>query len=136
MAHGIAVSSGTAALQIAIRMLDLEPGDEVIMPTFTIISCAQAVVASGAAPVLVDSNPVNWQMDVSQIRRKITSKTRAIMVVHIYGHPADMVPIIEFATKHNLYVVEDAAETHGALYKGKNCGSFGEISVKGIGFEK
>lgn len=129
MAHGIAVSSGTAALQIAIRMLDLEPGDEVIMPTFTIISCAQAVVASGAAPVLVDSNPVNWQMDVSQIRRKITSKTRAIMVVHIYGHPADMDAISSISEEFGLKIIEDAAEAHGAEYKGRKCGGFGDISI-------
>lgn len=129
MKHGIAVSSGTSALQIALKSLELNPGDEVIMPTFTIISCAMAVLDSGAVPVLVDSDPVTWQMDVSQIQRKITPRTRAIMVVHIYGHPADMETISKLAEKFELKVVEDAAEAHGAEYKGKKCGGFGDVSV-------
>ncbi len=129
MGHGIAVSSGTAALQISVRLLDLKPGDEVIMPSFTIISCAQAVTECGGVPVLVDSDPVNWQMDVSQIRQKISPKTRAIMVVHIYGHPADMSPIMDLAEEFGLKVIEDAAEAHGAEYKGRKCGGMGDISV-------
>jgi len=129
MPHGIAVSSGTAALQIAVRALEFSPGDEVIMPTFTIISCAQAIVECGAVPVLVDSNPVNWQMDVTQIRQKITPKTRAIMVVHIYGHPADMQPISEIAAEFGLQIIEDAAEAHGAEYNGRKCGGFGDVSI-------
>ena len=129
MKHGIAVSSGTAALQISMRLLELKPGDEVIMPDFTIISCAQAIVECGGVPVLVDSDPVNWQMDVSQIREKITPRTRAIMVVHIYGHPADMDPIMDLAEEFELNVIEDAAEAHGAEYKGKKCGGLGDISV-------
>jgi perosamine synthetase len=129
MPHGIAVSNGTTALQLAIRLLDLKPGDEVIMPTFTIISCAQAITYCGGVPVLIDSDPHNWQMDISQIEAKITPRTRAIMVVHIYGHPADMDPILELARKHSLIVIEDAAEAHGAEYKGKKCGGFGDISV-------
>ncbi len=129
MKHGVAVSSGTTALQIAVRLLDLKPGDEVIMPTFTIISCAQAVIYCGGKPVLVDIDSRNWQMDVSQIENVITNKTKAIMVVHIYGHPADMDPIIEIAKKNDLMIIEDAAEVHGAEYKGRRCGSFGDISV-------
>jgi perosamine synthetase len=129
MKHGIAVSSGTAALQISMRLLELKPGDEVIMPAFTIISCAQAIVECGGVPVLLDSNPVNWQMDVSQIREKITPRTRAIMVVHIYGHPADMNPILDLAEEFGLMVIEDAAEAHGAEYRGHKCGGMGDISV-------
>ena len=129
MNHGIAVSSGTSALQISIRLLGLEPGDEVIMPAFTIVSCAQAIVSCGGIPVLVDSDPVNWQMDVSQIRRKITPKSRAIMAVHTYGHPADMDPIFDIARGFELQVIEDAAEAHGAEYKGSKCGGLGDISV-------
>jgi len=129
MPYGIAVSNGTTALQLAVRLLDLEPGDEVIMPTFTIISCAQAITYCGGIPVLIDSDPHNWQMDVSQIESKITPRTRAIMVVHIYGHPADMDPIIEIAERHGLIVIEDAAETHGAEYKGRKCGGLGDISI-------
>ncbi len=129
MNYGIAVNSGTSALQIAIDLLELRPYDEVIMPTFTIISCAQAVVYAGGKPVLVDSDPNTWQMDVSQIEDKITKRTRAILVVHTYGHPVDMDPILRLARKYNLKLVEDAAEAHGAEYKGKRCGGFGDISV-------
>ena len=129
MRHGIAVSSGTSGLEIAVRLLGLSPGDEIIMPAFTIISCAQAIVACGGVPVLVDSDPVNWQMDVSQIRQKISPKTRAMMVVHIYGHPADMNPILEIAEEFGLKIIEDAAEAHGAEYRGGKCGGFGDVSV-------
>lgn len=129
MKHGIAVCNGTAALQIAVGLLDLNPGDEVIMPSFTIISCAQAVTKNGGIPVLVDSDPVNWQMDVSQIESKVTEKTRAIMAVHIYGHPADMDPLMKVARANGLTVIEDAAEVHGAEYNGKKCGGLGDISV-------
>lgn len=129
MAHGIAVSNGTTALDIAVRLLNLQPGDEVIMPTFTIISCAQAVITNGGRPVLVDSDPRNWQMEVAQLAAKITARTKAIMVVHLYGHPADMDPILSLARKHKLVVIEDAAETHGAEYKGRRCGGLGDIST-------
>jgi perosamine synthetase len=129
MKHGIALSSGTTGLEIAVRLLDLIPGDEVIMSAFTIISCAQAILACGGVPVLVDSDPVNWQMDVSQIRQKISPRTRAIMVVHIYGHPANMDPIMDIAAEFQLKVIEDAAETHGAEYKGQKCGGLGDLGV-------
>lgn len=127
--HGIAVFNGTVALEMAIKLLDLAPGDEVIMPSFTIISCAQAVTKNGGVPVLVDQEEIFWQMDVQQIESKITEKTRAIMVVHIYGHPVDMDPILELCRRYDLKLIEDAAETHGALYKGRPCGSFGDIST-------
>lgn len=136
-AHGVAMSNGTVALQAAVAALDLEPGDEVVMPTFTIISCATAVIASGGVPVLVDSDPETWCMDVAQLAAKVTSRTRAVMPVHIYGHPVDMDPLLEIAREHDLAVVEDAAEAHGAGYltdreggdpSWKRCGSFGDMS--------
>jgi len=126
--HGIAVANGTVALQVAIALLDLQPGDEVIMPTFTIISCALPVVQAGAVPILVDSNPRTWTMDAAQVERRITDRTRAIMPVHIYGHPVDMDPLLDIAARRGLAVVEDAAEAHGALYKDRRCGSFGTLS--------
>jgi perosamine synthetase len=135
--YGIAVSNGTTALQLAVGCLDLEPGDEVIMPTFTIISCALAVVYNGGIPVLVDSDPATWCMDVRAIEKKITTRTRAIMPVHIYGHPVDMDAVMNLAEKHRLSIVEDAAEVHGAEYLSRRtgahptwrrCGSFGAVS--------
>lgn len=126
--HGIALANGTVALQVAVALLDLQPGDEVIMPTFTIISCALPVVLAGAVPVLVDSDPHTWTMDVSQVEQRITSRTRAIMPVHIYGHPVDMDPLLDLAQRHNLHVIEDAAEAHGAEYRGRRAGSFGTSS--------
>jgi perosamine synthetase len=127
--HGIAVSNGSAALDIAIKALDIGLGDEVIMPAFTIISPAQSVVTAGAIPVLVDSDPITWNMDVTQVEAKISPKTKAILVVHIYGLPVDMDPIIQLAKKHQLKIIEDAAEMHGQSYHGKMCGSFGDISI-------
>jgi perosamine synthetase len=126
--HGIAVSNGSVALDTAAIALDLEPGDEVIMPTFTIICCASALTRVGAVPVLVDADPVTWNMDVSQIEARITPKTRAIMVVHIYGLPVEMDEVLALAQKYNLKIIEDAAEQHGQHYKGKPIGSFGDIS--------
>ncbi len=127
--YGIAVSNGTAALEAAVAALELKPGDEIIMPTFTIISCAAAIVRRGCIPVLVDSDPVTWNMDVSQIEGKITSKTRAVMVVHIYGLPVDLDPVLAIARQYDLKIIEDAAQMHGQTYKGKPCGSFGDIST-------
>lgn len=127
--YGIAVSNGSAALEIAVQALNLSEGDEVIMPTFTIISCAMAVSRVGAVPVFVDSDPLTWNMDLSKIEEKITKKTKAIMVVHIYGLPVDMDIVLGIARKHNLKIIEDAAEMHGQTYKGKPCGSFGDIST-------
>jgi perosamine synthetase len=133
--HGIAVSNGTAALETAVAALDLRPGDAVIMPTFTIISCAAAVVRRGCVPVLVDSDPVTWNMDVEQLKRKIenankgNNKLKAILVVHIYGLPVDMDPILELVDRYGLKLIEDAAEMHGQTYRGRPCGSFGDIST-------
>lgn len=129
MPHGIAVSNGSVALDVAVALLDLLPGDEVIMPTFTIISPAQSVVRCGGVPVLVDSNSRTWQMNAAQIEAKITPRTKAILVVHIYGHPADMDPILEISRRHGLTVIEDAAEVHGAEYKGRRCGGLADIST-------
>lgn len=135
--YGIAVCNGTAALQTAVAALGLEPGDEVILPTFTIISCALAVIQAGGTPVLVDSHPRTWTMDADAVAGRITARTKAIMVVHIYGHPVDMDPILELAERHGLAVIEDAAEAHGAEYLSRRghpkgvwlrCGKFGTVS--------
>ena len=125
---GVSVCNGTAALETALYAAGIGSGDEVIMPTFTIISCAIAAMRLGAKPVLVDIEPETWNMDVSAIEARITPRTKAIMPVHIYGHPVDMDPVLELARKHNLMVIEDAAEVHGAEYKGRKCGSMGQIS--------
>ncbi|MCX5694881.1 MAG: DegT/DnrJ/EryC1/StrS family aminotransferase [Candidatus Omnitrophica bacterium] len=127
--HGVAVCNGTAALETALFAAGVSKGDEVIMPAFTIISCALAAIRLGAIPVLVDAEPDTWNMNVSQIEARLSSKTKAIMPVHIYGHPVDMDPVMAIAKKRNLIVVEDAAEAHGAEYKGRKCGSIGQISA-------
>lgn len=129
MKHGIAVSNGTAALEIAVSCLQLEKDSEIILPTFTIISCAQAITKQGLVPVLVDCEEDTGCMDISKIEEKITKKTKAIMCVHMYGHPVDMDPLLKLAKKHDLKIIEDAAEVHGAEYKKKKCGSFGDISI-------
>jgi perosamine synthetase len=135
--HGVAVCNGTAALQCAVAALGLAPGNEVIMPSFTIVSCAQAIVACGAVPVLVDADAETWTMDVGLVESKISPRTRAIMPVHIYGHPVDLDPILTLADKHGLAVIEDAAEAHGAQYRTvrdgsepgwRRCGGFGDMS--------
>jgi perosamine synthetase len=127
--HAIAVCNGTAALDAAVEALGIGPGDEVIMPSFTIISCIMQIVRNGAKPVLVDAHPQTWNMDVAAIERKITPRTKAIMAVHIYGLPVDLDPLLALACKHNLKVLEDAAQMHGQTYKGKACGSFGDLST-------
>ncbi len=127
--YGIAVSNGTAALEVAAQALGISEGDEVIMPTFTIISCAMAVTKLGAVPVLVDSDIHDWNMKVDEIEAKITDKTKAIMIVHLYGLPVQVDKVLTLAKKYNLKVIEDAAEMHGQTYNGKPCGSFGDIST-------
>lgn len=127
--YGVAVSNGSVALDVAVLALGLGPGDEVILPTFTIISCAAAIVRAGAIPVVVDSDPLTWSMDANKIEAKITSRTKAIMVVHIYGIPVDMDLVLGLTKKHGLKIIEDAAQMHGQMYKGKPCGSFGDIST-------
>jgi len=126
--HGIAVNNGTNALILALRALDLPDGSEIIIPSFTIISCALACIYNNLVPIFVDSEEETWNMDTSKIEEKITEKTRAIMSVHIYGHPVDMDEIIKIARKYNLYVIEDFAEGIGSEYKGIKCGKFGDIS--------
>ncbi len=127
--YGIAVCNGSAALEAAVAALGIGPGDEVIMPTLTIISCAASVVRAGATPVLVDADPLTWNMDVDQVRAKISSRTRAIMAVHLYGLPVDMHPLLELARRHGLAVIEDAAEAIGQTCNGQPCGSFGDMSI-------
>jgi perosamine synthetase len=127
--HAVAVCNGSAALDAAVAALDLGPGDEVILPTFTIISCANAVVRAGATPVAVDSNPVTWNMCPDQVAARVGPRTKAIMVVHLYGLPADMEPLLAIAERHGLALIEDAAEMHGQTWRGRPCGSFGDIST-------
>ena len=126
---GVAVANGSAALDIAVAALDIGAGDEVILPTHTIISCAASVVRAGAVPKVVDSDPITWNMDVKQVEAKITKKTTAIMIVHIFGLPVDMDPILELAHNHNLKIIEDAAQMIGQKYRGRPCGSFGDLST-------
>lgn len=127
--HAIAVNNGTAALDAAIAALGISPGDEVIMPTFTIISCVAQIVRQGGVPVLVDSDPITWNMNCADVESKVSARTKAIMVVHIYGLPVDMDPVLNVARKYGIKVIEDAAEMHGQQYRGRPCGSFGEIST-------
>jgi perosamine synthetase len=128
-AHGIAVCNGSVAIDVALGALQIGAGDEVILPTFTTISCASAIVRAGAVPVVVDCEPDTWNMDPTLVAAKITSRTKAIMVVHIYGLPMDMDPIIALARKHGLSIIEDAAEQHGQTYKGRPVGSLGDIAT-------
>lgn len=127
--HGIAVANGTVAIDAAIEALGISDGDEVILPSFTIISCLSQILRNGARPVFIDSDPLTWNMDTNQIERKISPRTKAIMVVHIYGLPVDMDPVLALCKKYNLKLIEDAAEVHGQTYKGRPCGSFGDISI-------
>ena len=127
--YGISVSNGTAALEVAAQALGIGEGDEIIMPAFTIISCAMAVTKLRAIPVLVDSDIHTWNMNVEEIEAKITSKTKAIMIVHLYGLPVEVDKVLALAKKYDLKIIEDAAEMHGQTYCGKPCGSFGDIST-------
>jgi len=126
--HGVTTTSGTTALHLAVAARGLGPGDEIIMPTFTIAATVFAALYAGATPVLVDADPDTWTMRVDDIAAKVGPRTRAILPVHIYGHPCDMDPIRELARRHDLWVLEDAAEVHGAEYKGKKCGSLGDAA--------
>ena len=126
--YACAVSSGTAALEIAVKSLGLNKNDEIIMPSFTIISNAIAIIKNFTKPVLIDSDLDTWNIDIKTIEKKITKKTKAIMLPHIYGFPCDMDPILKICKKYKLYLIEDAAEMLGQKYKKKQCGSFGDIS--------
>ena len=126
--YAIAVNNGTNALILALKAINLPEGSEVIIPSFTIISCALACIYNNLIPVFIDSEEETWNMDVSKIKEKITEKTKAIMAVHIYGHPVDMDEVFKIAKRHNLFIIEDFAEAIGSEYKGKRCGGFGDIS--------
>lgn len=126
--YGIATTNGTTALHLALVSCGIGSGDEVIIPTYTMIASAFAVAYTGAIPVLVDADPETWNIDVNQIEARITPRTKAIMPVHIYGHPCDMGPIMEIAERYKLYVIEDAAEAHGAEYKGNRAGGIGHVN--------
>lgn len=135
-AHGVAVCNGTAALEAGLHALGVGPGDEVIMPSFTIISCAVAALRLGARPVLVDIEPATWCMDVLQVAAKVTDRTRVVMPVHIYGHPVEMDPLLELRERRGFRILEDAAEVHGAAYRSAragdrwlNCGAIGDAAA-------
>ena len=134
--YGVAVSNGTSALEAALFAAGLETGDEVIMPAFTIISCAIACIRLGLKPVLVDIEPDTWTMDVQQLKDRISPRTKAVMPIHIYGHPVDMDPVFEIAEKYGLKIIEDAAEVHGAEYFSKHrgnkwlkCGNMSDVAA-------
>ncbi|RLI83344.1 hypothetical protein DRP04_01785 [Archaeoglobales archaeon] len=125
--YGVAVCNGTAALHLALASLDVGKGDEVIIPAFTMAAVAFAVVYTGAKPVLVDADPETWCMSVDEVEWAITDRTRAIIPVHIYGHPCNMDELLAIADEHNLHIIEDCAEAHGAEVRGKKVGSFGDM---------
>jgi perosamine synthetase len=127
--HAVAVCNGTAALHLALLALGIGRGDEVIVPTLTYVASANAIRYVSATPVFAESHPVYWNLDPTKIEERITPRTRAIILVHLYGHPCDMDPIMEIAAKHNIFVIEDAAEAHGAEYRGKKVGNFGHIAA-------
>jgi len=127
--YAVGVCNGTVALHLALAALDIKHGDEVIIPDFTMIASAYAVCYTGAKPLFVDANPETWNIDVSKIEEKITERTKVIMPVSIFGQPCEMEKIWELALKHNLSVVEDAAESHGAEYKGKKTGNLADITA-------
>ncbi len=126
--HGVATANGTVALHLALKALGVGEGDEVLVPALTFIATANTVTYCQARPVLVDSDPQSWCMDPARLEESITARTRAIMPVHLYGHPCDMDAIGNIARRHGLHVVEDAAEAHGALYRGRRVGSFGRVN--------
>ena len=126
---GVGVDSGTSALELALMALDIGPGDEVITAANTFIASTLAISYVGATPVLVDIDPDTYQIDVNQIEAAITPLTKALMPVHLYGHPADMGPILEIASRHGLKVLEDASQAHGARYQGRRVGALGDIGA-------
>jgi len=129
MRHSVSICNGTAALHVALLALGIGPGDEVIVPTLTYVASVNAIKYVGARPVFVDSEPDSWQIDPEEIRRKLTDRTKAILVVHLYGHPCDMDQIMEIAEERGIRVIEDCAEAFGSRYKGRLCGTFGDVST-------
>jgi dTDP-4-amino-4,6-dideoxygalactose transaminase len=127
-AYGVGVSDGTTAFHIILRALEIGPGDEVITVSHTFIATAEAIILTGAKPVFVDIDPTTCLMDVSQVEARITPKTKAILPVHLYGQTVEMDPLLEIAKRHNLKVVEDACQAHGAEYKGRKAGSLGDAA--------
>lgn len=127
--EAIALCNGTVALHIALLALGLNPGDEVLVPTLTYIASVNAIRYVGATPVFVDSLPSTWQMDPEDVADRVTSKTKAIIAVHLYGHPCDLSALTAIARKHNLFLVEDCAEALGSYYNGVHVGSFGDIAT-------
>lgn len=127
--HAISCCNGTAALHLALLAYGIGPGDEIIVPTLTYIATANAVAYCGARPVFIDSDRETWNLDPKLIEQKISNKTKGIIVVHLYGHPVDMDLVMEVARKHDLFVVEDAAEAHGSTYKGRIVGSIGDVAA-------
>lgn len=126
--YGVACANGTVALHLALAAMGVGPGDEVIVPAFTMIASINAVTYTGATPVLIDSELETWNMDVSQLESRVTPRTKVIMPVHTYGHPVDMDTVMEVARKHDIFVLEDAAEAHGAEYKGRRIGGIGDAT--------
>jgi perosamine synthetase len=126
--HGVSCSNGTTALHLAIEAMGIGKGDEIITPTFSMAASTNSIIYAGAKPIFIDSELDTWNMDVNKIEEKITPRTKAIMVVHTYGHPIDMDKVMEIAARNKLYVIEDAAEAHGAEYKGRKTGSLGHIA--------
>ncbi len=129
VSHGISCTNGTVALHLALLALGIGPGDEVIVPTLTFVATANAVRYCGATPVFIDCEPETWNIDPDLIEARITPRTKAIIVVHLYGGPVDMDAVNSIARRHNLFVIEDAAEAHGAMYKGRMVGSMGDIAT-------
>ena len=127
--HGVATSNGTTALHLALATLGIGPGDEVLVPDLTFVATANVVRYAGATPVLVDADPSTWGLDPADARRRVTPRTRAIIPVHVYGHPVDLDPVLALAAEHGLDVVEDAAEAHGARYKGRRVGALGRLGA-------
>jgi perosamine synthetase len=127
--HAVSCCNGTVAVHLALLAHGVGPGDEVIVPTLTYVASANPVVYCGGKPVFVDAEPRTWNMDPDRIAEAITERTRGIVVVHLYGHPVDMDPILEFAERHGLWVIEDAAEAHGATYRGRTVGSMGSLAT-------
>jgi perosamine synthetase len=126
--HAVSTSNGTSALHLALVSAGVKAGDEVIVPDLTFVAPANMVALSGAKPVLADVNRGYFGLDVNTIKQRLTSRTKAVIVVHLYGHPVDIAPILELSESQNLVLIEDCAEAHGALYKGKKVGSFGRVS--------